>query len=776
MLLAIRRSPGLCAAAYGLFTALPVLAHGGQQTNTGAGTQPAEATARRTVSTSLSVGKTFTPTTILIGDAATGDEDVSTLTITLANASGMPATLNATFSDALPTHLTLANPANAATTCANGSVTASPGGNTIVLGVGAEIPATGNCTVTASVTADTVGTWINLIPAGALQTDLGDNASPASAALTVQQATLDPYYKYPPIVLPLISGGTFSYHSGPAIHVLVAAPDPAIPGKQIFFTSMESNASLYGVDGRDGSPLPGFWPAPHPLDRGGVVYPFGIVTLPAADGGTTLPALPHYDLMAGHWNGAMQLFDGSGETLWELDDVVNFIATPGASYGAIGPTDADDARFVQDEESFDVQCRSGLTGQIIWQADHGVSQEIHTPTIVDPDSDDASFVFATGTVNEQCEVQRYRVADGSQVWTHRFSSCGADTFVASGDVDGQPGDEVVAVVRVESAPFDGLVVVLDAATGDVLWQYDLGESGESTAPALADLDGDGIAEIIVQGGVELHVLKYGQGEMLGWPVTICPPSFNCARGNSAPVIGDLDGDPDMEIAVTNWQGGSAEMGYLNIFDQHGQRKFFRGPVAMPIADGRVPAIADVDNDGHNELLVGSVAGSDSAHPSLYVFDFSRDHPEIQHGPILWGQFGGNPQHTNRAVAIAPAIGFDPTTVTESALAGTATTATLRLGNTGVLDLTWSLEVQGDCANPAPVSWLSASPANGNNRPGAATPIVITLDATALVAGAYRANLCVQSNDPHNGTLAVPVQLTVMPSDVVFADGFDPSGP
>ena len=47
------------------------------------------------------------------------------------------------------------------------------------------IPANGSCTVTANVTAPAAGSYVNSLPAGALQTSHGNNAAPAFATLTV---------------------------------------------------------------------------------------------------------------------------------------------------------------------------------------------------------------------------------------------------------------------------------------------------------------------------------------------------------------------------------------------------------------------------------------------------------------------------------------------------------------------------------------------------------------------------------------------------------------
>jgi hypothetical protein len=111
----------------------------------------------------------------------------STLTITLGNENAVGATLIAPLSDELPPPLVIANPANAITTCPDGVLTANSGSGTVALGAGAAIPPAGTCSVVVSVTTGTEGAYTNTIPSGALQTDLGNNADPASAALTVTQ-------------------------------------------------------------------------------------------------------------------------------------------------------------------------------------------------------------------------------------------------------------------------------------------------------------------------------------------------------------------------------------------------------------------------------------------------------------------------------------------------------------------------------------------------------------------------------------------------------------
>jgi hypothetical protein len=55
----------------------------------------------------------------------------------------------------------------------------------VTLPAGRTIPAAGSCTVTVNVTAAVNGSYVNILPAGALVTTTGTNAAPAIAILNV---------------------------------------------------------------------------------------------------------------------------------------------------------------------------------------------------------------------------------------------------------------------------------------------------------------------------------------------------------------------------------------------------------------------------------------------------------------------------------------------------------------------------------------------------------------------------------------------------------------
>lgn len=123
-----------------------------------------------------SIAKAFSPTTIIAGNN-------SQLTISLNNLNGAAASTTAIFTDTLPTGVLVAPIPGATTTC-GGSVSAPAGGSTISLAAGSTLPA-GICTITVNVTSAVVGTYLNTIPAGALQTSSGNNLAPATATLIV---------------------------------------------------------------------------------------------------------------------------------------------------------------------------------------------------------------------------------------------------------------------------------------------------------------------------------------------------------------------------------------------------------------------------------------------------------------------------------------------------------------------------------------------------------------------------------------------------------------
>jgi CSLREA domain-containing protein/uncharacterized repeat protein (TIGR01451 family) len=164
----------LAGVGGGVFTnTIPV----GGLTVGGAGVNTTAAIDTITVVAPPGVAKAFNPTSVL-------PSETSTLTITLTNTNGQAIT-GAGFTDTYPAGLVNAPAPAAATTCAGGSVLATAGGGSLTFS-GGTIPASGSCSVTVSVSSNTVSNYTNVIPANALTTNnTGPNAAAASGMLSV---------------------------------------------------------------------------------------------------------------------------------------------------------------------------------------------------------------------------------------------------------------------------------------------------------------------------------------------------------------------------------------------------------------------------------------------------------------------------------------------------------------------------------------------------------------------------------------------------------------
>jgi len=136
----------------------------------------APASATLTVRAAPDFAKAFAPDTIPGGG-------ISRLSFTIDN-SGEDVSADAlAFDDPLPAGLRIATPANAATTCTGGTLSA-PDGGTLIDYAGGSVAASGVCTVEVDVTGIEPGAWVN--NSSPLDSTLG--ASPAATAtLTVTE-------------------------------------------------------------------------------------------------------------------------------------------------------------------------------------------------------------------------------------------------------------------------------------------------------------------------------------------------------------------------------------------------------------------------------------------------------------------------------------------------------------------------------------------------------------------------------------------------------------
>ena len=133
------------------------------------------------------VNKSFTPSSVGLGA-------ISTVMVQLQNTSTVTPAKITSFTDDITTmagKALIATPNNLSTTCVGGTPTiagqvVSMKNGTIPIAPSSTVP--GTCFVTFNVIATAVGNGVNTLPVGALQTDQGQNATPASQTLQVLSA------------------------------------------------------------------------------------------------------------------------------------------------------------------------------------------------------------------------------------------------------------------------------------------------------------------------------------------------------------------------------------------------------------------------------------------------------------------------------------------------------------------------------------------------------------------------------------------------------------
>ncbi|GIK54769.1 MAG: hypothetical protein HND44_04885 [Chloroflexi bacterium] len=184
----------------------------------------------------------------------------------------------------------------------------------------------------------------------------------------------------------------------------------------------------------------------------------------------------------------------------------------------------------------------------------------------------------------------YNLGNPQLVWTAVFTNplhgYGAPA-VADLDNDGLP--EVVMASETLLFAFNG-------ADGSVQWTAPL-DPGRTGGVNIADIDGDGAVEIIASSlfnGGTLYAFE-ADGTLI-W--TTLAPDSSPLNTSAA----DLDGDGAFEIL---WNG--VGMGFT-IFDGRTGNILFNEPLAYSATGTDVPVAADVDGDGYAEIIVPAFGG------------------------------------------------------------------------------------------------------------------------------------------------------------------------
>jgi hypothetical protein len=418
-----------------------------------------------------------------------------------------------------------------------------------------------------------------------------------------------------------------AYHGGPALHTLVGNID-ADPELEIVVTGTAAGP-LYAWN-HDGTPVAG-WPV-SPASGAGVAYP-GL--------GKLSNAFSALQAFAGHWDQpGLAAWAGTGALLpgWPKPSA-NYITSPPSLVDIDG--DGIDEIFIAEEDSKVHAYRADGSRPLggLWPVYENFGpQGRGTPAVADLDGDGSPDIVAVtdgsaGPFGEAFQILAYNKFGGPLDGFPVTLPGTGWRYPAIGDVDADGAPEIVVVTRTGAGIFVLVVSVqgrLERSMGPAV--HDV---GYDCAPALGDLDGDGFPEIIVETDGALDAWK-GDGSVFpGWPQVW---SSSLTVGCTAPVVGDVDGDLQPDIVIVSQDGA---LGEVRVYSRHGAlHSHF--PKVLIIGSGYVPAIADLDLDGRNEIVITGDfwGGQIGLFDKVWVYDLGGG----PHGPVQWGQLMAGPRH------------------------------------------------------------------------------------------------------------------------------------
>ena len=416
-------------------------------------------------------------------------------------------------------------------------------------------------------------------------------AAPGSVAINTECETTFQTGTFSPTVEWSYGSGDFC---GPAVVGAVRDTNQsgALDASDVPFVFLVQSGRVHAVHGQTGQMM---WQGPAVASElGGLAY-----------GDVTGDGVP--DIVSAGTNQVCAMDGSSGTIHWCNQNLAGAMDPYGYNYPAIADMNGDGAA----EVTMGSVIMKGIDGTQLGRGAHGIGAGPYAGTAgtygsmsipIDLDAD-GQMELVTGNA-------AYNM-DGSVKW---FNG-GQDGLVAIADFDGDGQGEII---RTGGATIQGL-----ESDGTPQWQVVHGSGGYMAigSPAIDDLDGDGVPDIVFAAQNQLIAMNWGGG--VKWQKSISDYS-----GAAGPSLFDFEMDGFPEVLYAD----ESQIQFFNGLD--GTVKF-TSTQHQSVTILETPIVADVDGDDQAEIVLGHCSFGSIG--GITVFgDASGSWPP---GRKVWNQHG-----------------------------------------------------------------------------------------------------------------------------------------
>ena len=210
------------------------------------------------------------------------------------------------------------------------------------------------------------------------------------------------------------------------------------------------------------------------------------------------------DVLIGSMDYYFYAFNGpDGALIWSSEEFPHFVRAS----SPIGDIDRDgDLEIVVVDNEANVRMYTAFTGSLKWEIDIGHGVEA-TPVLADVKGDGYNeiILFTIGGLNTSGDAVVLN-HDGTELWRSDVHTY----FYTSPTILDIDGDGLVDIIGGDTD--DHTIVAYKGTDGSILWETTLPDSSWSQAPLVtADIDGDGIIEVIAGANPNLYCLSTEDG-------------------------------------------------------------------------------------------------------------------------------------------------------------------------------------------------------------------------------------------------------------------------